>query len=379
MNTEKLDKFIDSLPECGIPGCDFAISHKGEYVYRHSAGFSDYEKTRPVSPRDLYRVFSVSKVTTCVSAMRLVERGIISLDDPVSKYIPSFANLTVRERDGGIRPAKNTMTLRHLFTMTGGLDYECGGDHIKAAAARPGACTLSVISALPEAPLSFEPGTRYKYSLCHDVLAAVVEVATGMRFSDYVKENITDPLGMTDTGFRPNEEQSARLAAMYEHVHGLKLAKRVDADAKFNRFILCEGYDSGGAGLFSSVDDQMKLLTALANGGAGVDGYRVLRPETIEMMGKNELPDSARPDFQPTRLYGYGWGLCGRAHVNQIHSRARSSVGEFGWDGAAGAFALIDPTKNVAMYFGMEVLSCRYSYHMVFPCLRDLGFEALGY
>ena len=376
-NTAELDRYLDLLPSFGVPACDFVITHKGETVYRHAAGFADHAKTRPVTDRDIYQVYSVSKVTTCVCAMRLVEEGKIKLDDPVSKYLPAYAHLTVRQKDGSVVPATKEMTIEHLFTMTGGLDYDLTAEPILRAAAKPDASTVSVVSSFVESPLHFEPGTRYRYSLCHDVLAAVVEVVTGMPFSDYVRKNITEPLGMTDTGFHPTEAQKERFVQAHQFVHGLMTAKPMDGIRNQARFVFGPNYDSGGAGLFSTVNDQITLLTALANGGTW-NGYRVLKPETIALMGENRLADTARPDFQSTRLYGYGWGLCGRAHVNKALSRARSAEGEFGWDGAAGAFALADPTNRVAMYFGMQVLGCSYSYHKLFPDLRDLGYQLLG-
>jgi CubicO group peptidase (beta-lactamase class C family) len=375
---KRIDEYLDALPGFGIPGCDFAVAKDGEIVYRHAAGYADHAGTRAVSERDLYRVFSVSKVTACVCGMRLLEAGLIHLDDPVSKYIPAYAKLTVRQADGSVVPAERVMTIRHLFTMTGGLDYNMNTETIVRAAALPGANTVSVLAALAEAPLRFEPGTHFLYSLCHDVLAAVVEVVSGERYSEYVRKNITEPLGMTDTGFRPTEEQRTRLVEGYRFVHGLMTAEPIDVEKRYEAFVLCDGYDSGGAGLFSSVNDQMKLLSTLACGGTSPDGYRLLSQKSIERMGKNELADSARPDFMSGRLYGYSWGLCGRAHVNKRISRARSAEGEFGWDGAAGAFALADPINRVSMYFGMEVLGCNYSYHKLFPDLRDLGYELLG-
>ena len=145
-----------------------------------------------------------------------------------------------------------------------------------------------------------------------------------------------------------------------------------------NQYILNDNYDSGGAGLYSCVDDQLRLLTVLACGGKTEEGYVLLRPETIAAMGVNLLPESAMPQFTPTRLYGYGWGLCGRAHVDPTVSRALSSVGEFGWDGAAGAFGLVDPTKQVAIYFGTHIKGCQYAYHLVHPTVRDRVFEAIG-
>ena len=177
-NTAELDRYLDLLPSFGVPACDFVITHKSETVYRHTAGFADHAKTRPVTDRDIYQVYSVSKVTTCVCAMRLVEEGKIKLDDPVSKYLPAYANLTVRQKDGSVAPATNEMTIEHLFTMTGGLDYDLTAEPILRAAAKPDASTVSVVSSFVESPLHFEPGTRYRYSLCHDVLAAVVEVVT---------------------------------------------------------------------------------------------------------------------------------------------------------------------------------------------------------
>lgn len=379
MNIEmKLDDYLDGLCDFGVPGCDFAIARDGKIVYRHFAGYADHALVRPISERDIYRVYSVSKVTVCVCGMRLVEAGLLSLDDPVSKYIPSYADLKVKQRDGSVSFAKRVMTVRDLFTMSGGLNYDMNAENIVRAAALPGANTVSVLAALPEAPLDFEPGTSFQYSLCHDVLAAVIEVVSGERYSEYVKKNVTDPLGMLDTGFRPTEEQRARLVEGYQFVHGLMRAEPVDIEKHHARFIPCNAYDSGGAGLFSSVNDQMKLLSTLACGGTSSDGYRLLSPDSIEKMGENGLSDGARMNFMPTRLYGYSWGLCGRAHVNKKLSRARSAQGEFGWDGAAGAFALADPKNRVSMYFGMEVLGCNYSYHKLFPDLRDLGYEFLG-
>lgn len=373
MNTEKLDRYLDRLPEFGVPACDFTVAKDGKTVYRRFVGYADHAKTRPLSETDLFRVYSVSKVTTCICAMQLVEQGKLNLDDPVSKYLPKFADLTVMQKDGTVTPAKNVLTVLHLFTMTGGFDYDLSTDAIRRVQQDPTATTLTALNALTEKPLRFEPGTHYAYSLCHDILAGVVEVVSGMRFSEYVAKYIAAPLGMTDTGFRPTEEQRARFVDAYRFVHGLMQAQPTDGEETFNRFLLCNGYDSGGAGLFTSVNDQMKLLNALANGGT-----RILKPETIALLGKNQLPDSARPDFQVGRLYGYSWGLCGRAHVNKAVSRARSAEGEFGWDGAAGAFALADPTNRVAMYFGIEVLGCAYSYYKLFPDLRDLGYEILG-
>ncbi len=374
MNFSKLNDLIDSLPACGIPACDVAVTCRGESVYRHGAGFADAEKTRPVSAEDPYYIFSISKITTCVCGMRLVEEGKLGLDDPVSKYLPAYRYLTVKGEYGRIVPAQNVMTVRHLFAMTAGLNYNLRSTSLIRAFMNEKPNTLMLVNAMAELPLDFEPGTRYQYSLCHDVLAGVIEVVSGMRFADYVQKTVFDPLGMTRTGYHLPENLTPRLSELYNIKHGLM---QPIATSKVNPYTMTDDYDSGGAGLYSCVDDQIKLMTVLANGGKTADGYSLLKPETIAMMQTNQLPDSARPQFGPTRLFGYSWGLCGRVHVDPVLSRSLSPVGEFGWDGAAGAYALVDPTEQVAIFFGMHAHGCQYAYHVVHPMIRDLVYEAI--
>lgn len=374
MNFNKLDKFMSEMPQRGFPACELAVSKDGEIVYRSGFGYSDSAKTRPVSNKDIYWIFSATKVITCIAAMRLVEEGRIRLDDPVSKYIPEFAHMKVLQKDKTITDAQNTMTIEHLFTMTGGMSYDLKTENIMKASEQNGS-TLDVVRAMAKDPLSFEPGTRYKYSLCHDVLAAVVEVVSGMRFSEYLSRYIFEPLGVVDMGFRPTEEQKSRFSALYMYKNGTGSAHEVEIQ---NRFIITPDYDSGGAGLFSTVDEYMKIITVIACGGTTADGYRILKPETISMMGKNHLPEAGLNDFCNTRLFGYGWGLCGRAHMNPTLSCSLAPVGEFGWDGAAAAFSMIDAQNRVALYFGTHLFGCSYGYHMVHPTIRNLVYEGIN-
>ena len=370
MSFSKLDSFMKKMPARGIPACELTVLRHGEQVYRTAVGFADTEGKRPASPDDLYWIFSTTKVVTCIAAMRLVEQGVLHLDDPVSRYLPAFSDLKVKQADGSLAPAKNEMTLLHLFTMTGGLTYDYG-NAVKNATDRS---TLGMVNEFAKDPLIFEPGTRYRYSLCHDVLAAVVEVASGMPFSQYLQQNIFDPLGMKDIGFRPTEEQEKRFSAMYL---GQTACSPPSPTSNKNPYALTDLFESGGAGLFSSVDEYAKLLTALSLGGTAKNGYRVLKPETVAMLGENHLPLAAQNDFVTTRLYGYGWGLCGRAHMDPTVSLSPTAVGEFGWDGAAGAFALVDPTNQVAVYFGSHVRARAYLYHKIHFKLLDLIYEGL--
>ena len=374
MNFEQLQNYLDTLPACGIPVSDTAVTLDGKTVFRHSAGYAEAETKRPIRNDDLYFVFSISKITACVAAMRLVEEGKLSLDDPVSKYLPAYAHLTVKDPTHGFVPAKNVMTILHLFTMTGGLNYTLKTPPIMRVQNSSDPSTLRLVNAFVEMPLEFEPGTRYQYSLCHDVLGAVVEIASGMKLSEYLQKNVFDPLGMKDIGFRPSEEQKKRFSAQYNYHNGSNYSTPVPTG---NPYAFTPDYDSGGAGLFSTVDEYMKMITVLANGGTTKDGYVLLRPESIEMMGKDLLNDIGRNNFVNRSRYGYGWGLCGRAHVDPTVSFVKSSVGEFGWDGAAGAFCMVDPKKNIALYFGTHLFGFGYGYDRLHWKLLNLAIEAI--
>ena len=366
MNFSRLDAFMKQMPERGIPACELAVTVDGETVYRTSVGYADHARTRPASSQDMYWIFSATKVITCICAMKLVEEGKLRLEDPVSKYIPEYAQLSVLQKDGTTVGATETMRIIHLFTMTGGMTYTLGTDNIKNSEDRS---TLGIVRAMAKDPLMFEPGTHYRYSLCHDVLGAVVEVASGMRFSEYVRHLLFEPLGLKNIGFHPTEEQLARFSAMYRYRNGT--ADTVDIPVQ-NAYCFSPDYDSGGAGLFSTVDDYTSIITAVACG-------KILKPETLAMMQKgNYICDDALNDFVNSRLYGYSWGLCGRVHVNPMLSLSKSPIGEFGWDGAAGAFSMIDPDNRVALYYAMNAFGCQYAYHVIHPTLRNLVYEELN-
>ena len=371
MNFSNLDTLLEDMPARGIPACELAVSKDGEVVFHKCVGYSDSANTTPATKDDIFWIFSATKVITCIAAMRLVESGVISLDDPVSKYIPEYAHMMIKRSDGSLTPAQNTMTILHLFTMTGGMTYDFKSPNIINAEDKS---TLGIVRAMAKDPLIFEPGTHYRYRLCHDVLAAIVEVVSGMRYSEYLEKNIFKPLGIKDMGFRPNEEQKARFTAMYSYRSGL--GKAVET-AVNNPYRLSDDYDSGGAGLFATVSEYIKIISVIACGGTTPDGYVLLRPESIAMMQKNMLCDDALDNFVTTRLFGYGWGLCGRVHCDPVRSFSLSPIGEFGWDGAAGAFVMIDPKNRIALYYGQHVKGCQFVYHTMHYRFRDCVYQAL--
>ena len=205
---EELRNFCDSLLERGVrtPGFDLIVYQGGKCVFRHTNGFSDLESKTRMTGKERYNIYSCSKVITCTAALMLWERGLFSLEDELSDYMPEFKNMTVRAPDGGIRPAANPIRIKNLFEMTAGFSYDVESPNLQACRRETGGrCpTRAAVRAIARGPLSFEPGEHWQYSLCHDVLAALVEVISGRRFADYVRENIFEPLGMTRSPWRRN-------------------------------------------------------------------------------------------------------------------------------------------------------------------------------
>ena len=363
------------LKEKHVPGCDVKIMCNHETLFRYYSGVSDYEGNTPLSPDNIYLMYSCSKPMTCAAAMQLVEQKIIDLEDPVSKYLPAFKDAFII-KDGKKCAPQNTMTVRHLFTMSAGFNYDLKAEPIVATVAQnPQATTYDIVSAFVQAPLQFEPGDHYLYSLCHDVLAAVVEVASGMRFSQYLKQNIWDPLGMKETGFELPEAFKPRVAALYQAT-GIGTYKPFDSfmrDFNFN-----ENYESGGAGLYSTVNDYSLFADALACGGTGATGAQILKPETIDLMRSEQLGNYVMdPRFGCAAGPEYGYGLGVRTLIRK-DTGARSSLGEFGWDGAAGAYIMMDPTYDLSICFAMHVRGWPNIIGHGHSHIRDLTYDILG-
>ena len=360
MDFSKVGAYLDERVKNGLPMGQVWVTKDYETVYAYNAGWQDAGKTVPASDNTLCWCFSNTKVYTATCLMRLVEEGKIGLDDPVSKYLPEFAETFYRDGEE-IRKSEKPVTVRHLITMTSGLSYayKKSYPHFAEAVEKPGMTTREAVAALPKDPWKFAPGTDYIYGLGHDVVAAVIEVASGMRFSEYMKKFIIEPLGIQDTGFRPNEEQKTRLAAMYRCD---KETGEIILRETANEYAFCEGYESGGAGLFSCPKEYGKLLTVLACGGVSKDGYRLLKPETIKLMATNQLTGQAlrsfrtnRTDHEAASKRGYGYGLGVRVHMDPAESGRRSSVGEFGWTGAAGALSVVDPERRLAIVYAEHI------------------------
>lgn len=374
MDLSKLTGFLDKLTGNAVPGLDMMIALNGETVYRHQSGFRDAQARIPMDGSELYRTYSISKLVTVTAALRLLESGAYRLSDPVYAYIPEFRDISVLQEDGQLLRARSVMTLEHLFTMTSGIRYDLALPAIQAAVAQTDgqAPTLAVAKAIADSPLAFEPGSRFHYSLSHDVLAAVVEVITGMPFRDYVADAVLHPCGMTESGFHVKEADLPRFARQYRFDSDTNTAV---AMAQTNEFIFGPAYDSGGAGLYSSVADMMCLARMLARKGVTDSGQRILSQRTVDSMRANRLCAIQLADFGARKLPGYGYGLGVRTMMDPAGSGSRSSVGEFGWHGAAGAYFLADPDKGLSLYYAQQVRG--YPMQTLHATLRNLAYECL--
>lgn len=361
MNFQPLTAYLDSFyTEKSLPMVGCAVYYRHQPVYEYCTGWADVEAKIPMRPDSLVHLYSASKAATVTAGLQLMESGAFSLDDPLSEYLPEFAHPTVRTElpDGKeeIRAAKNPILVRHLFSMQAGLSYDTQTPEIAAVKeATDGQCpTREVVRALAKTPLLFEPGTHFRYSMCHDVLGALIEEVSGERFGEYLRRHVFEPIGMADTAFYLPEEKMSRLAPEY---HGFCAATgKSDAIVRRNGMDMGMGpaYESGGGGLTSSLADYILLTETLTNRGTAPNGAVILRPESVELLRQNQMNEASQRDFEAMGGWskmGYGYGMGVRTLVNRERNNALSRNGEFGWDGALGCYWVADPDAEVAIFY----------------------------
>ena len=338
-----LAQYLDDLPSLGFwPGNDCLVMFRGEPVFRHQTGFADLEAKAPMTGRERVNLYSCSKIATCVAALQLFEKGLFKLDDPLADYMPEFTDMMVLE-GGKARPAKGPILIWHLFSMTAGFSYDLASPSLAAFRAENPACpTRELIRHLAGDPLHFDPGTRWNYSLCHDVLAAFVEVLSGQLFADYVHDHLFAPLGMERTTFLMPDSELGTIAPQYRY-NAEKNAPVLVGPA-IQPFKPGAEYASGGAGCISTCEDYVKLLEALRVGDV------ILKKETIDLMTTDRLTDETRPySWNPD--YGYGLGV-----------RCKSAIlpdgnADFGWGGAAGSLSVIDREHEFSIMLVQHMLA----------------------
>lgn len=326
--------------ELGIPGFDLIVYKDGECVLRHMGGYADPENKIPMRGKEKYHIYSCSKLITCAAAMQLWEKGMFSLEDNLSDYLPAFGDMTVKTEDG-VRKAKNPIKIRDLFQMTSGMGYDMHTPQLEEYYSIPGnnCPTVETINRFAQNPLEFEPGEGWKYSFAHDVLGALVEVLSNEKFECYVKAHIFDPLGMEHSTFLHPMEDWEGFANMYHY------DSKTRTFARAWRFWchLGKEFAGGGGGCVSTVEDYIKFLEALRIGDV------ILKKETVALMATNHLTEKQQAMFnKPYPNTGYGLGM-----RTPCQGSDRT---DFGWAGAAGAYAAVDPVHNLSFYYAQHVL-----------------------
>ncbi|MBE5040577.1 serine hydrolase domain-containing protein [Ructibacterium gallinarum] len=355
-----LTNYLDQFLDLGIPGFDCIVYCRGRETYRHFNGFRDAEHLLPVDGTESYYIYSASKPITCTAALQLYEKGEFRLDDPLYLYLPEFKDMYIKE-NGVIRKAKKQITIENLFCMTSGLSYNVYSPSLKRARIETnGACpTRETMKYLAEESLEFEPGEKWLYGLSHDVLAAVVEVVSGKRFSTYLAEHIFEPLGMTNTSF--SQPRNDKMMLQYDMSSGALLP----VDNGILKFKIGSEYESGGAGCVSTVEDYIKFCEALR-----IDDY-MLKRETVELMSRNHLNAQCLSTYNWETIKHYGYGLGVRCPLSD------GKRTDFGWGGMAGAFLGIDRKNKFSVFYAQQVANSPVQ--KVRSNLIDFVSEAIKY
>ena len=339
--TALLQRYVD---ERKIAGAVAGVARNGKVGYLESVGVQDLQSRVPMTEQSLFRIYSMTKAVTAVAVMMLHEEGRFGLQDPVSKYLPEFAAVRVlNAADGTTRPAASPVTVEQLLLHTSGLSHRTS-DLYRTAGVRSRSMTLpQFVKGIVAAPLMEDPGTRYRYSEGTTVLGRLVEIWSGKPFEVFLKERVFTPLKMTETGFWVEPARQARLTTVYapdKTVQGGGLtAIEIETVPFSERPALIEG----AVGLVCTVPDYLRFAQMLLNKGE-LDGARLLRAGTVEMMVRNGLSDAV----QKARGGAMGWGL---ANVNVVLDPSGvnypSSAGEYGWDGTAGTIFWVDPSAQM--------------------------------
>ncbi|MBE6891313.1 MAG: beta-lactamase family protein [Ruminococcaceae bacterium] len=351
-----LDRFLIRRVEEGhIPGVDCSVFHHHKEIYRFQYGYADIENKIPITENTLYNIYSNSKVITCVAALQLFEKGEFVLDDPLYRFFPEMKDLTVQTPDGEIKPAQNHIKIRDLFRMTSGVRTR-GAEKSQEVTKRiieenNGVCPLVRLPQyLAEIPLLFEPGTEYNYGLSHEILGSLVAKITGMSFTEYLKKNIFEPLGMKNTAFRLEDCESKELAIQYEYNDEKGEYKSLGAPNCLLPSFLKE---SGTGGLISSVNDYNAFQEALCKGNT------ILRRATINLMRQDQLSGKLRDGYGGTPM-GWGYGLGVRMYIDpglcgMPIADFKPGFTPFGWGGAAGTYGSIDPENEISIFYAQHI------------------------
>jgi len=388
-NQDKLARitefFKNEVATGKIAGATVLIQQHGKPVYHEAFGVQDVVSKAPITDKTIFRLFSMTKAITAVVAMQLVEDGRIKLDDPVSKYIPSFANVKVgveKKAEDGTKslelvPPNRPMTVHDLMTHTSGITYGFYGDSLVRKAYREaniyaGDFDLAEFAErIARLPLHNQPGALWQYGHSTDVLARVMEVAAGKPLIDIMREKLLDPIGMVDTGFFVADPEKQKL-----------LAQPVPNDADFrvgriNDPTVAKKIMFASGGMVTTMADYRRFAQMLLNGGS-LDGKTILKPETFKLMATDQVGPGSGVDrdffYFPGDGFGFGLGLAVRTDPGNAKPPPPGNLGELKWDGASGCYFVIDPKQDMFFVLLEQTPSER---QRVQRTLKQLVYEAM--
>ncbi len=377
----RIDGWMDGWVNSGrLPCAQVRVMRHGQVVYARECGHADIARGAPVAADTMFRIYSMTKPLTSTAIMMLYEEGRFQLDDPISRFLPSFA--TMRVYTGGSRgsvdsvPATRGITFRDLLTHTSGLTYGFMQSHPVDAMYRDtgvdfqsaDATLGEVVGRLAKLPLIAQPGEAWNYSVATDVLGHLVEVISGRNFGDFLRERVIGPLGMADTDFYVPAEKLGRFAANYAPGGDGGLTQ-VD-DPLDSRYGVKRELCPGGGGLVSTSADYLRFCRMMLGQGA-LEGTRLLGRKTVELMTANHLRGDmaamGQARFSESSYEGVGFGLGFSVTLDPARAQLLGSAGEYAWGGAASTAFWIDPVEDMAV-----VLMTQLTPSSTYPIRREL-------
>ena len=371
-----LSKYVD---QGFFPGVQWQINIEDD-VYAGKYGLNNIDTKQEVFDNSIYRIWSMTKPIVAIAALKLVEEKKITLDDPITEYLPEFNGLQVMAReDGNVEDVEKIIqypTIRDLFLHTAGFSYNFLADPVgkkydQLRLFNSDTTTLEEeIKILAKAPLLFQPQTSWRYSVSMDVLARIVEIVRGNSLQSVLQREIFEPLNMSDTAFAVSSENQYKVMASYEYdpVKN-KLSELISDPQKIGNYgypLNISSYARGGHGLFSTLNDYAAFARMLHTGKSD-DGYQILNADTLKLISTNFLEEKYFPieiatigivkdENYVNGLEAYGWGLGCRTLLDPSKQHNLGSVGEFGWAGAASTYFLVDNSKKLSATIMTQVL-----------------------
>lgn len=344
---EKVEKRISADVASGkVGGAQVCVKQAGKIIYENCFGFS--AENRELTPDSVFRLASMTKPVTGVAIMKQVEKGLISLDDPLEKFIPAYGEMEIGALDaeGNVvikGKAEGKIKILHLLTHTSGVACAELGTKLGSQLTKEDFTDLkSVTDAYSKLPISFEPYTAQAYSgtVGFDLLARAVELTSDMPYDEFVKKEIFDPLEMTDTTFTPSDKQWDKMVHMHNLVDGKAVFYPLSREHIFANYPLT--YFCGGAGLASTVSDYMKFADMLLANGTGTNGAKILCESSVKQMRTVAVPENVMPGSQR-------WGLTMRVITDDTYKRLPKNT--YGWSGAYGTHFWVDPDNGVTAVY----------------------------